>query len=418
MSILKSPFGRIVGINLFLMIALQSTYFVGIIGCATYDLGAGALEVSALTFALNTLLVLGNLASGPVIDWVGPRKTLLVLLAATALTGLFEWLSPVSYPSLFLAAMANGFFFGAATTAVDAYPRFFSEDAKELSRTNSLSQVATGIAVILGPALAAWICTWAPNRCVFSIMAVAPFPALALAWATREEKPVGKQVHAEKSARLAEASGQGAGEAAVAEKPSFFHEVLEGVKIVFTKPDLRILFIISFLGFFAYGAFDSLESLFYRDVLCVDSDWMGWLSSASGIGGTLGSLLVLKVDHKKLSTWLLSMVLVLVGVGSMIYTGTPFVLVAAVGQVVTGIGFGMLAPIRNTLMQMRSDPATIGRVASVMRVAMNSAGALPLLAAPGLSALFGPQAVLFGASTFAAAVGVVCAVVYRRTRVK
>ncbi len=414
MSILKSPFGRIVGINLFLMIALQSTYFVGIIGCATYDLGAGALEVSALTFTLNTLLVLGNLASGPVIDWIGPRKTLLVLLAATAFTGAFEWLLPVSYPSLFIAAMANGFFFGAATTAVDAYPRFFSEDARELSRTNSLSQVATGISVILGPALAAWICTWAPNRCVFSIMAVAPFPALALAWATREEKPVGKQVHAQKNARLAKEEGEGA----AAEKPNFFHEVLEGVKIVLTKDELRILFIISFLGFFAYGAFDSLESLFYRDVLCVDSDWMGWLSSASGIGGTLGSLLVLKLDHKKLSTWLLSMVLVLVGIGSMIYTGTPFVLVAAVGQVVTGIGFGMLAPIRNTLMQMRSDPATIGRVASVMRVGMNSAGALPLLAAPALSAAFGPQAVLFGASTFAALVGVVCAVVYRKTRVK
>ncbi len=408
MSLLKSPFGRIVGINLFLMIALQSTYFVGIIGCATYDLGAGALEVSVLTFALNAMLVVGNLASGPVIDWIGPRKTLLALLAATALTGLFEWLSPVSYPSLFFAAVANGFFFGASSTAVDAYPRFFTENARELSRTNSFSQVATGVSVILGPALAAWICTWAPNRCVFSIMALAPFPALALAWATREEKPVGKQVH---EAAAAEGAGP-------VEKPSFFAEVLEGVRIVLTKDDLRILFIISFLGFFAYGAFDSLESLFYRDVLCVDSDWMGWLSSASGLGGTLGSLLVLRIDHKKLSTWLLAMVLVLVGVGSMIYTGTPFVLVAAVGQVVCGVGFGMLAPIRSTLMQMRSDPATIGRVASVMRVAMNSAGALPLLAAPALSAAFGPQAVLFGASTFAALVGAVCAFVYRGTRVR
>lgn len=270
MSILKSPFGRIVGINLFLMIALQSTYFVGIIGCATYDLGAGALEVSALTFSLNTLLVLGNLASGPVIDWIGPRKTLLVLLAATALTGAFEWLSPVSYPSLFIAAMANGFFFGAATTAVDAYPRFFSEDAHELSRTNSLSQVATGISVILGPALAAWICTWAPNRCVFSIMTVAPFPALALAWVTREEKPVGKQVHAQKNARLAKGEGQ----SAVAEKPGFFHEVLEGVKIVLTKDELRILFIISFLGFLPTGP-STRWSLCSTETCCASTP-IGW----------------------------------------------------------------------------------------------------------------------------------------------
>ncbi len=414
MSLFDSPSRRIVGINLFLMLALQATYFVGIIGCATYDLGAGALEVSALTFSLNTLLVVGNLVSGPIIDRVGPRKTLIAILAAIVAFGFFGWLCPVSYPSLFLAAVTNGFFFGAGTTAIDAYPRFFSQDAKDLVRTNSLSQVATGISVILGPALAGWITTWAPNQCVFSIMALAPFPALALAWATREEKPVGPRALAAEE-NSAAASGD---PAAPADKPNFFREVWEGVKIVFSKDDLRILFIISFLGFFAYGAFDSLESLFYRDVLLVDSDWMGWLSSAAGIGGTLGSLLVLKIDHKKFSTWLLSMVLVLVGTGSMVYTGTPFVLVAAVGQIVTGVGFGMLAPIRTTLMQMRCDSSTIGRVASVMRVAMNSAGALPLLAAPALSALFGPQAVLFGASTFAALLGVVCAWLYRGTRVK
>lgn len=40
----------------------------------------------------------------------------------------------------------------------------------------------------------------------------------------------------------------------------------------------------------------------------------------------------------------------------------------------------------------------MGRVISVMRVGMNSAGTLPLLVAPFLANAFGVQAVLFSAS--------------------
>ena len=135
------------------------------------------------------------------------------------------------------------------------------------------------------------------------------------------------------------------------------------------------------------------------------ADWMGWLSAVSGVGGVAGSLLVLKIPKQSLSTRLLALILTLVGVGSMIYTGTPFVAVAAVGQVITGIGFGALAPVRTTLMQQRCEPGNVGRVSSIMRMGMNSAGTLPLLVSPALADAFGPQAVLFGASTLAALIG-------------
>ena len=367
MRFLSTPTRRIVAMNFFSMLAFQSTYFVGVIGCATYVLGLGALEVSALVFLLNVVLVAGNLASGPVIDTIGPRRTLIAVLSATSVLGAVAWLAPVSYPELVLVAMALGLSFGMSTTAIDAYPRYFSEDAGELARMNSLNQVATGASVVFGPAMAGWITTWAPVQCVFSLLMLAPLPAAALAWATREELTAARST----------------ADAADAERPAgglrgFLSNAAEGVRIVFGREDLRVLFFIGFLGFFAYGAFDSLESLFYRDVLRVGADWMGWLSAVSGVGG---------------------------GVGSMIYTGTPFVVVAAVGQVVTGIGFGALAPVRTTLMQQRCEPGNVGRVSSIMRMGMNSAGTLPLLVSPALAAAFGPQAVLFGASTLAALIG-------------
>lgn len=393
MRFLSTPTRRIVAMNFFSMLAFQATYFVGVIGCATYVLGLGALEVSALVFLLNVVLVAGNLASGPVIDSIGPRRTLMAVLSATSALGAVAWLAPVSYPELVLVAMALGLSFGMSTTAIDAYPRYFSEDAGELARMNSLNQVATGASVVFGPAMAGWITTWAPVQCVFSLLMLAPVPAVALAWATREELTAARR-----------AAGVGADRPAGGLR-GLLSNAAEGVRIVFGREDLRVLFFIGFLGFFAYGAFDSLESLFYRDVLRVGADWMGWLSAVSGVGGVAGSLLVLKIPKQSLSTRLLALILTLVGVGSMIYTGTPFVAVAAVGQVITGIGFGALAPVRTTLMQQRCEPGNVGRVSSIMRMGMNSAGTLPLLVSPALADAFGPQAVLFGASTLAALIG-------------
>ena len=393
--------------NFFSMLAFQATYFVGVIGCATYVLGLGALEVSALVFLLNVVLVAGNLASGPVIDSIGPRRTLMAVLSATSVLGAVAWLAPVSYPELVLVAMALGLSFGMSTTAIDAYPRYFSEDAGELACMNSLNQVATGASVVFGPAMAGWITTWAPVQCVFSLLMLAPVPAVALAWATREELTAARRAAGgDGSDACADACADGA---AGAERPAGLHGFLsnaaEGVRIVFGREDLRVLFFIGFLGFFAYGAFDSLESLFYRDVLRVGADWMGWLSAVSGVGGVAGSLLVLKIPKQSLSMRLLALILMLVGLGSMIYTGTPFVAVAAVGQVITGIGFGALAPVRTTLMQQRCEPGNVGRVSSIMRMGMNSAGTIPLLVSPALADAFGPQAVLFGASTLAALIG-------------
>lgn len=408
MRFLSTPTRRIVAMNFFSMLAFQATYFVGVIGCATYVLGLGALEVSALVFLLNVVLVAGNLASGPVIDSIGPRRTLMAVLSATSALGAVAWLAPVSYPELVLVAMALGLSFGMSTTAIDAYPRYFSEDAGELARMNSLNQVATGASVVFGPAMAGWITTWAPVQCVFSLLMLAPVPAVALAWATREELTAARRAAGGDGSDVeADVCPDGA---AAAERPAgrlhgFLSNAAEGVRIVFGREDLCVLFFIGFLGFFAYGAFDSLESLFYRDVLRVGADWMGWLSAVSGVGGVAGSLLVLKIPKQSLSTRLLALILTLVGVGSMIYTGTSFVAVAAVGQVITGIGFGALAPVRTTLMQQRCEPGNVGRVSSIMRMGMNSAGTLPLLVSPALADAFGPQAVLFGASTLAALIG-------------
>jgi predicted MFS family arabinose efflux permease len=94
--------------------------------------------------------------------------------------------------------------------------------------------------------------------------------------------------------------------------------------VTFSHRTLRTLFLLYFLGFFAYGAFDSLESLFYRDVLRVSGDWMGWLSACAGVGATAGSLLVLRVSTKRLTLGTLSALLLVTGANLVNKCG-PFV---------------------------------------------------------------------------------------------
>ena len=386
----STPTRRLVATNFLQQLGFQATYFVGIIGCATYILGAGALEISVLVLCLNAFLVIGSFVGGAVIDAIGPRRTLVASLSAMSVAGFIGWFAPVSYPVLYLMGIMGGFLFGVGTTAMDAYPRYMVDGRGELKRMNSLNNTATCLSVIVGPTLGGTMTTILPTQCVFSILALCVLPAIWLVWRTPETKC---------PARATKGDRRGA--------KAFLSDIGEGIRITFTHDELRLLFFIGFLGFFCYGAFDSLESLFYRDYLQVGTEWMGWLSAFAGVGSTLGSLFILKVPSKKLSMKLLSAFLLLTGVGSMVYTGTPLLACAVAGQVLTGLGFGAMGPVRSTLTQERCDPSYVGRVTSVMRVGLNSAGVLPLLVAPFLANALGVQPVLFGASTLTAVISAV-----------
>lgn len=336
---------RIVAASFFMQLGFQATYFVGIIGCATYVLDADAFAVSGMVLVLNMALVVAGLAAGPLIDAVGLRRTLLFSLALMSAAGLAGWLLPVSYPLLYLVAALLGSLFGLSTTAMDAYPRFVSADDRFLLRANSLVSSAASVAVVAGPALGGLIVSAFPTQADFAVLAFAPLPALALVRATGEKVVPNRSGAA---ANGAPAAGEADGAPAPA-SAGFWSSLAEGVRATFASRSLRLLFLVGFLGFFAYGAFDSLESLFYRDVLHASAQWMGWLSAIVGVGGTAGSLLAMRVPAKRLSVTLLSAMLLVTGVGSMIYVGTGSIMWACVGQLVTGLGFGAMGPIRTTL---------------------------------------------------------------------
>lgn len=389
---------RLTLVNFLMQAGNQSVYFVGLIGTATYLFGADAYGVALLVAVINATYLVGSGLIGIVIDRMGPRKVLLWLLSCYAALTTAAVLAPPSYPLLVSGSGALGLLAGAASTTISAFPPYLVDDRTQLKDANSLVDTAVHLAIIVGP------CAGGVIASLFSSTSVFVFSSFAMWLATLAARGLEERITPEKE--VVEGASSGAA-----------GEFIDGLRLTFTDPDLRFLFIVGFFGFFAYGAFDALESLFYRDVLSVDVEWMGYLSMLAGVGSVVGSAVLLRIPHEHVTFRLLVGTLLLTGIGSMVYVGTSLLPVAAVGQALTGMGFGLMMPVQHLLVQESCELSYLGRVTSVIRIGLNSSGVLPLLMSPILSELFGVQAVLFGASALVAAIALaLAAILARRTR--
>lgn len=379
-------------------LGFQAAYFVGIIGCATYALGADAVGVSVLVFVMNVVMLVGYSLAGALIDAMGPRPVLAGALTGPLAAAAVMFAAPLSMASLLAVSVVMGLSGAAASTAVETFPRYLTADEPTLVRVNSLASVATFAAVIAGPLLAGAIAGAVDNRLVFAVLPLTSVPAVAVALTLRERVRPKREGSGDEPAR------------------SLFSRIADGVRACAESPALIVLFLVCFLGNLGFGAFDSLESLFYRDVLRVGAEWMGWLTAIVGVGATVGSLLAPRAPPKRVTLPVLCGLLVLEGLGAVLYTATPLVWCAAAGQLVLGVANGMIMPLRVTLTQRNCELASLGSVSALMRVGISVSGTLPLLAAPFLAEALGVQAVLVSASALVAATGAVLVAVARRVR--
>ncbi|MDD3486560.1 MAG: MFS transporter [Atopobiaceae bacterium] len=367
----------------------DSSYFIGILGLATYTLAADATQVSMLMLVLNTMVVVGNLAGGVIVDRIGPRRCALAALALGVVVAVgIQFVEP-SFAMILVVAVFLGGAVGLQETAFRSFPPYLVEGEDKLHRTNGLVELATNVSVVAGPAIGGLITMFLPVVRVFLFYIVASVAAMAVISGVHERyQPVVQEEEGE--------PGNG----------HFMADLVEGVRVTFSSSFLRTLFVMGFLGYFAFGAFDSLESLYYRDVLCVSADWMGWLTAVMGVGCVVVSLVMLRLPERALSLRSVVVALFVVGTGCMLYVGTPWLACAVAGQAICGLGFGVLEPLQLTLVQRDTSLTHMGRVMATMRTGFQGAGILPLLVAPSLADAFGVQAVLLGASTFVACVAV------------
>ena len=388
--------------------AHNAVYFLGLIGAAAYDLGGSAFLVAGITLVHNLSTSLGNMASGPVVDRFGPRVTAVATLLASVVGALVVGIAPTSAPLLFFASAMLGATGGFINTCTRAWGAYLTNDHDRLYRLNGKVVFYSNIAYALGPVVGGIIVTYAPSHTTFLFMAAVMAAAIPAALGAHElivpERDDGADAHAR--VRDGESGGGARG--------AMLAGMRDGARLTFASKTLRTIFVAGFLGFCAFGAFDSLESLYYRDILLVTPEWMGWLSAVAGITGIIGAYVVTRMPPRMINLRLLLVTLMCVGLSCMLYVGTPWLAFACAGQALCGLCWGVFEPVETTLIQESAPMSHLGRIMGFQRFGLMMAGVVPLLVAPFLAELVGPQAVLFGAATLIASVGAVFVVRNRR----
>lgn len=399
-------------------LGVQAAYFIGIVGVLTYELKASTMALAAAVGIFNLCIIVANACGGTLLDVKGPRVHTAATVAVVVASCLVYQIVEVSVASVLAMSAAFGFSCGMGFPYLTAYPAYLTHRSGELQQVNALLSVASNAAVAVGPAIGGIIASVFPAQRVFVFPAVLGVAAIVPAAALLKQIAATgmRSLHGleDASSVYANEGMQGdAGEAAASvptvEKGTFG----DSVRTVMGSSVLSLLFWGGVLAYAGYGAFDPLESLYYRDVLHVGIAWMGWLSSAAGVGSFAGAMLSLRVPNSWVNVRTLLLLIALQGAACLLYVGTPFVICALAGQVLLGCAFGMITPLQNTLVQMRAPKHLLGRVNSVMNAGFNGAGVIPLFAAPVLADMFGVQAVLLGASAFVLIVPIACLVLRR-----
>ena len=400
---------RLVLMRFLIYVGIQSCYFIGVLGTLTYSMDGEVASTAVVVALLNLFQIVGSFAGGAYLDARGPRLHFALLVIVMLAVDAFCIVFGGDMSALTFGAACLGFSLGFFEPVSRSYPAYLTADAIELKRINSALSIVSNIGVVVGPLIGGAIASVAPTRAVFAFMgacvvlAVIPAAGFRPVIGVRAE---GGGQDAGPAAELTEGSA-GAGTDRCAGGPSgrpagSRSSLIEGIRAVFSNAALSFLFWAGFLSYLGYGALDPLESLYYRDVLQVGVAWMGWLSAASGVGAVAGALLVLRIPVRRVTVRTLLALLCGMGIGCLVYVGTPYVLVALVGQVLLGLAFGMIVPLQNTLVQMHAEVEVIGRANSMMTFGASAGGVIPLFMSPWLAAMLGVQGTLLLASVLVA----------------
>lgn len=392
---------RLVAMRFLIYTGFQTSYFIGVIGTLTYADDASVVATSLAVLFMNVFVILGSFAGGAALDAWGPRHHFLLSIVGTLATGTAIIAFGSATGVVLLGAVFLGFTMGFAQPIATSYPAYLTDDPVELKDINSAIAMFSNVSIIVGPTLGGFVAAAASSRAVFVLMMLFTVLAFVVGWGfrpragsatTREGKPTTGEITSDKASQSPDPN--------TSPRVTF----AASIKTVFTNSVLALLFCIIFLSNFGYGAFDPLESFFYHDILHVGVEWMGWLSSASGVGAVLGAVLALRLPPHLVDLKTLLVALMSVGLGSLLYVGTPYVGVALVGQIALGIAWGVVNPLHNTIVQTTAPLEQLGRVNSVMGFGNMFAGVAPLAIAPWLAATFGVQRTLVGAGMVVTAV--------------
>lgn len=358
----------------------EAAFFVGIWGKAAFQLEATAGELAAVMAALGVASLIGASVAGVLVDRFDPRRVVLVgeLAFVPAALGL---IFANTIPTLVVATFVLGLLGTPVFTAISSFGPFLTDDEDDLAKINGRIEGASWAAFVIGPALGALL---AGNISIDSIFVL---DAVTSAIAAVLIVPV-------KVRRIGEDRERGQG----------LRELKEGFSYSYQHRRLRFYIWIGSSVWLLFGTFSALEPLFFRDILGVEVETLGWVNSIFGLGLVVGTWVAARLPGRLRTARVLTIVVGLNAIGVVAYVGTDRLPVVAAAGVVWGVVIGIMAPLHRTLVQINSPDEMVGRIMGVNHIHAEVGHLIPLAIAPALAGLFGVQQTLIVAGV---AVGLV-----------
>ena len=367
----------------------EAAFFVGIWGKAAFDLDATPAQLAAVMAALGVASLIGASVAGVLVDRFDPRRVVMwgeLAFVPAALSLIFA----STIPSLVLATFLLGLVGTPVFTAISSFGPFLTDDEERLSKVNSWIEGASWTAFVLGPAMGAILAGSIGVDAIFVLDAVTSVVAAALLWPV-EVRPLGRDTEREGS----------------------WNELKHGFRIAYGNPRLRFYIWLGSSVWLLFGVFSALEPLFYRDILRVEVEALGWVNSIFGLGLVGGTLIASRVPERfRTATWLT----ILVGMnalGVLAYVGTDILTVVVFAAPFWGLIIGQMAPLHRTMIQINSPENAVGRIMGVNHIHSEVGHLLPLAFAPAIAAALGVQRTLLASGTI---VAVVAALFFRPAR--
>ena len=235
-----------------------------------------AVLVAAVMAALGVASLIGSAVAGVLVDRFDPRRVLIaseIIFIPVALGMVFADTLPSLVVSTFLLGLVGTPVF----TAISSFGPFLTDDPPRLAKVNSWIEGASWTAFVVGPAMGAILAGSIGVDSIFVLDAATSLVAAALIW------PV-------KMRAIPKHEGAGGN----------WSELREGFKIAYGNPRLRFYIWLGSSVWLLFGMFSALEPLFYRDILGVEVETLGWVNSIFGVGLISGTLIASRLPMSRL----------------------------------------------------------------------------------------------------------------------
>jgi MFS family permease len=352
----------------------EAAFFIGIWGKAAYEFSATASQLAVLMGALAIASIIGTVLSGVLVDRYDARRVLMVAEAFFVPVAL-AFMLPGGMAQLTVLCALLGFFGAPVMTAAASFAPFIADEETPIKAVNFWIEGATSMSFIVGPAIGAVLASTVGLNAIWVFDAVTSLVAVFLVWRVKL-RPVEHTHPQERSHPIA--------------------ELREGIRYTYSQRALRYPVLLGTACWLSFGAFSTLEPLFYRDILRTGVSMIGWMNALFGVGLVTGAWLYVRLPDRITSARGLALVCTLAGLGSLAYVGTRLLPVVAVGALTWGFVVGMADVLLRTLIHAASPDEFVGRIAGTSSVHRQAGELLPLAIAPALAASFGVQPVLIG----------------------